>query len=241
MSSPASLLLPHFSLFLRTLWWRLPVVLRLLSLGLRGRLLTTLLHRPVIIALLLLGSALNGLLRNLGMLLRLSLLRRPSGLRRHLRTLLPLRFRTGLLLRLYRPRLLWWWLWWLLRRLWPRVSLLRWQTLLIPVWFSLLLLLLLWSLLSGSCLFPVRLLLMLRLRRPLLPIFLLVFLFLAEGHARSAERQGQCGIPCKVVHSLPCHFHHLALTEARGQPKALILCCNGQAFAGREVLLQRQR
>ena len=204
-------------------------MLRLLSLGLRRRLLTTLLHRPVIIALLLLRSALNGLLRNLGMLLRLSLLRRPGGLRRYLRTLLPLRFRAALLLRLYRLRL-WWWLWWLLRRLRPRVSLLRGHTLLILVRLSLLLLLLLGSLLSGPCLFPVRLLLVLRLWRPLLPIFLFVFLFLAEGHARSAERQGQCGISCKVVHSLPCHFHHLVLTAARGQPKtqeALVLCCNG--------------
>ncbi len=183
MSSPASLLLPRSSLFLRTLGRRLLITLRLLSLGLGRRLLTTLLHRPLIVALVLLRSPLNGLLRHLRVLLRLSLLRRPGGLHRHLRTLLPLRFWTSLLLRLNRLRL-WWWLW-LLRRLRPRISLLWWQALLIPVWFSLLLLLR--SLLSGPRLFPVRLLLMLRLRCLLRAAFFFVFFVLTERHTRSAK------------------------------------------------------
>jgi hypothetical protein len=176
------LLLPHLSLFLRTLRRSLPVTLRLLNLGLGRRLLTALLNGPLIV-LVLLRSPLNGLLRNLRVLLRLSLLRLPGGLRRYLRTLLPLRFRATLLLRLYRLRL-WWW-WWLLRRLWPRVSLLWWQTLLIPVWLSLLLLLR--SLLGGPRLFPVRLLLMLRLRCLLRAVFFLVFFVLTERHTRSAK------------------------------------------------------
>lgn len=184
---PASLLLPYFSLFLRTLRWRLFETLRLLSLGLRRRLLTTLLNRPFIVALLLLRSALNRLLRNLRAL-GLSLLRRTSRLRRHLRTLLPLGLRTTLLLRLHRLRL--WWLLWLLRRLRTRFSLLWWQTLLIPVWLSLLLLLLLRSLLRRPRLFPVRFLLVLRLRRLFGPVFLFVFLLLAESHSRGAESQG---------------------------------------------------
>jgi hypothetical protein len=182
MPSPASLLLPHFSLFLRTLRRRLPVALRLLNLGLGRRLLTALLNGPLIVLVLLRGP-LNGLLGNLRMLLRLSLLRRPGGLRRYLRTLLPLRFWTSLLLRLNRLRL--WWLLWLLRRLRPRISLLWWQALLIPAWFSLLLLL--GSLLSWSRLFPVRLLLMLRLRCLLRAVFFLVFLVLTERHTRSAK------------------------------------------------------
>jgi hypothetical protein len=86
--------------------------------------------------------------------------------------------------------------------------LLWWQTLLIPGWFSLLLLLLLLgSLLRRACLFPVGLLLVLRLGRPFLPVFLFVLFLLTEGRNRSTESEGQRGGHYEVKHSLPYHFH----------------------------------
>jgi hypothetical protein len=171
---------------------RLVETLPLLRLRLRLRLLAALLlPRPFMVLTLLLLFALDGLLWDLGTLLRLGLLLWPTLLRRNLRPLLPTlrRLSLRLLLRgLHRP----WLLWWLLRRLRPGVPLLWRQTLLISRWLSLLLLLLLLrSLLSGPSLLPVGLLLVLRLGRPLLPIFLFVFLLLAEDRNRSAEGEGQ--------------------------------------------------
>jgi hypothetical protein len=182
---------------------RLLRLLRLLMLRLRRR-AALLLPGPLMVLPLLLLFALNRLLWNLGTLLWLGLLLWPSLLRRNLWPLfaLWLRLRPTLLLGwLYRLRLLWW----LLRRLRPRVSLLRRQTLLISGWFSLLLLL--GSLLGRTCLLPVGLLRVLRLGRPLLPIFLFVLLLLTEGRNRSTEGEGQCCGPCHVKHSFPNHLH----------------------------------
>jgi hypothetical protein len=82
--------------------------------------------------------------------------------------------------------------------------------LLISGWLSLLLLLLLGSLLSRASLLAVGLLLVLRLRRSLLPIVLFVFFLLTKG--RSIEGEGERGGPCKVKHSLPNHFSYLPIT-----------------------------
>jgi hypothetical protein len=209
VACPAPLLLPHFGLFLSALRRSLPVTLRLLRLL---RLLMLRLRRraalflpgPLMVLPLLLLFALDRLSWNLGTLLRLGLglllLLWPSLLRRNLRPLFPLWLRlrpTLLLRRLYRL--------WLLRRLRPRVSLLRRQTLLIPGRFSLLLLL--GSLLGRTCLFTVGLLLVLRLGRPLLPIFLFVLLLLTKGRKRSTEGEGQCCGPCQVKHFFPSHLH----------------------------------